>query len=46
MIRENRNIIANYKEGEHKLRIIMIQENRNVFGKKTILVIIKKPTTK
>ena len=46
MIQEYRNIIGNYKEGDNKVRMMVIQEYRNVIGNEIILVITKKATTK
>ena len=39
-------LFCNYKEGDDKARMTMIQENRNVIGNEIILVITKKETTK
>ena len=40
------NYLSNYKEGDDKVRMTMIQEYRNVIGNEIILVITKNATTK
>ena len=40
------NYLGNYKEGNNKVRIMMIQDYRNVIGNEIILVIAKEATTK
>ena len=39
-------VSGNYKDGDDKVRMMMIQEYRNVIGNEIILVITRKATTK
>ena len=39
-------VSGNYKEGDDKVRMMMIQEYRNVIGNEIFLVITRKATTK